>query len=147
MIQKIFKQFHVIHLLPNWLNKPRGMVSSTFCNSIHGFHYHKSEGLLVPVVDEDPLRSAPGAALQRNGLPCPLCCDIAISMVRRAPNVVIPTSRKSLSVRVMKTFRSISCSLKTLMYFSMPMEMRREVRSVVFIEETDAREDDGTESR
>lgn len=33
------------------------------------------------------------------------------------------------------------------MYFSMPMEMRREVRSVAFIEEIDARDDDGTESR
>lgn len=40
---------------------------------VHGLFYHMSEGLLVPVVDEEPLRSAPGAALQRNGLPCPLC--------------------------------------------------------------------------
>lgn len=39
--------------------------------------------------------------------------EIAISMVRLAPNVDIPMSRRSLSVSVMKTLRSTSCSLKT----------------------------------
>lgn len=34
-------------------------------------------------------------------------------MVRLAPNVVIPMSRRSRSVSVMKTLRSTSCSLKT----------------------------------